>query len=227
MPLAPGKKNIGRNIAEMERSHPRNVAVAAALRTAYGPRKRANGGHVGPLPGPTPGRADKVETTVEDGSHILNSACVAALGDGNSEAGYQRLLTMFPHSTPSRASGGSIGAPNSPHVAGIAGMPHIGGLPHLIIPHPHITALPHLAGAAGAPHMTGIGPLAHMAKGGEAQQVPVKLSHGEFCVSKRDVKDVAGKGDLERGHRALDHFQVMVVKEYAKKLKHLPGPSKD
>jgi len=35
MPLLPGKKNIGRNIAEMEASgHPRNQSIAAALNEA-------------------------------------------------------------------------------------------------------------------------------------------------------------------------------------------------
>lgn len=40
MPLLKGKKNIGRNIAEMEASgHQHEQAVAAALRTAGVPKK--------------------------------------------------------------------------------------------------------------------------------------------------------------------------------------------
>lgn len=36
MPLLPGKKNIGNNIKEMEKSgHPHNQSVAAALNKAY------------------------------------------------------------------------------------------------------------------------------------------------------------------------------------------------
>jgi hypothetical protein len=34
MPLKPGKKNIGRNIAELEQTRPRNQAIAIALETA-------------------------------------------------------------------------------------------------------------------------------------------------------------------------------------------------
>ena len=35
MPLKPGKKNIGSNISEMEKSgHPKNQAIAAALNEA-------------------------------------------------------------------------------------------------------------------------------------------------------------------------------------------------
>lgn len=40
MPLLKGKKNIGHNISEMEKSgHPHDQAVAAALRTAGVPKK--------------------------------------------------------------------------------------------------------------------------------------------------------------------------------------------
>jgi hypothetical protein len=230
MPLLKGAKNIGRNVREMEKNHPRNVAVAAALRTAYGPQKRANGGHVGPLPGPTPGRADKVETTVEDGSHIISADAVAALGDGNSEAGYAKLMKMFPHSVPGRAAGGGIEPPGVPHMTSVPGTPHVSPAPHIIgMPHPHMTGAPHLA---GVPKVGGIGSLPHIAKphmaeGGKSSQVKVKLSHGEFGVSPQDVRDVAGKGDLERGHRALDAFQMTVRREWIKNLKKLPGPAKN
>lgn len=41
MPLLPGKKNIGRNIKEMEASgHPANQSIAAALNKAKVPKKR-------------------------------------------------------------------------------------------------------------------------------------------------------------------------------------------
>lgn len=41
MPLLPGKKNIGKNIREMEEAgHPYNQARAAALNKAYGKRKK-------------------------------------------------------------------------------------------------------------------------------------------------------------------------------------------
>lgn len=47
MPLLPGKKNVGHNIAEMEHAgHPRDVAIAAALRVAR--KARAEGGEVDP-----------------------------------------------------------------------------------------------------------------------------------------------------------------------------------
>ena len=233
MPLLSGKKNIGHNIKEMEAAgRKKSQAVAAALRTAYGPRKRADGGHVGggPLPGPTPGRADKVHTEVEDGSHILSADCVAALGDGNTEAGYAKLMKMFPHSGPGRAKGGIVESPAAPHMTAVSGTPHLSPMPHLIgLPHPHMTGAPHLA---GVPQVHGIGDLPHMTKmklatGGNPRRVKVRLSHGEFEVVPVDVRDVAGGGDAERGHRALDAFQMHTRKEWIKKLKSLPGPAKD
>lgn len=52
MPLLKGKKNVGRNIEEMERSgHPHDQAVAAALSVA---RRRANGGATGYPTPPSP-----------------------------------------------------------------------------------------------------------------------------------------------------------------------------
>jgi hypothetical protein len=42
MPLKPGKKNIGNNISEMEKSgHSYDQSRAAALSKAYGPKKKA------------------------------------------------------------------------------------------------------------------------------------------------------------------------------------------
>lgn len=41
MPLKAGKKNIGKNVKEMEASgKPKKQAVAAALNKAYGPKKK-------------------------------------------------------------------------------------------------------------------------------------------------------------------------------------------
>lgn len=52
----------------------------------------------GPLMGTTPGRADKINTHVLNGSHILPADTVAAIGDGNSQAGHAKLASMFPAS---------------------------------------------------------------------------------------------------------------------------------
>ena len=236
MPLLPGKKNIGKNIAELEKpsahapnGRPYRQALAISLKTAGIP-KRANGGLVtGPLHGATGGRADAVPSKVEDGSHILSAACVSALGDGNTENGYHRLMKLFPHSVPGRARGGGLKMPMAPHSTGITGAPPISILrlapmahPHIAAVAPHLVGVPKPGGVSGLPHMT----KPRLAKGGDTRKVDVSLSHGEFAVVPQDVRDVAGNGDIEAGHQALDDFQVNVVKGYAEKLKHLPGPIK-
>ena len=225
MPLLKGVKNIGHNVKEMEAAgHKPSQAVAAALRTAYGPpKKRADGGHVGPLTGDTPGRADKIRTTVPDGSHVIPADIVSYLGDWNNAAGLALLNKHFPH----RAEGGGISAPGM-HETSIAGTPHI-TLPHLSgLPHPHVTAPSHLA---GIPRMNGIGSLPHMTKlhmadGGKAQSVPVRLSDGEFVFGPEWVKRFGG-GDPVKGHAALDKWIVETRKESIKHQQKLPGPAKD
>jgi hypothetical protein len=122
MPLLPGKANIGHNIAvEQKAGKKHDQAVAIALHTAKVPKaNHASGGIVGPLTGTTPGRADKIPTHVPSGAHIIPADVVAALGDGNSQAGHAICLKLFPKSAagnglvktpklakiPGRASGG-------------------------------------------------------------------------------------------------------------------------
>lgn len=132
------------------------------------PKGLAEGGHVGPLRGSTMGRADKVKTTVADGSYILPARTVSFLGDGNTEAGFARLEKMFPHSTSKRAAGGK-----------------------------------------GTGQKTG--------------QVPVQLSDGEFAISAKDCAKMYG-GDMDRAHRALDHFVMDCSKKAIAKEKKLPPP---
>ena len=244
MPLLSGKKNIGANIKAEETSggKPYRQALAIALNKAYGPKKRAdgghvtaalkaayqkraNGGHVGPLTGSTPGRADAIATTVPDGSHIIPADVVSSLGEGNSGAGFEHLKRIFPHSSQHRAFGGSAAMPPIPHETSIPGTPHI-STPHLTgIPHPHITALPHMAGMPHLARATGLGAIPHMtqphmASGGG---VPVKLSDGEMAVSPEDVRRI-GNGDMDKGHHLIDEWILKTRKESIAKLKRLPGP---
>jgi len=52
---------------------------------------------------------------------------------------------------------------------------------------------------------------------------PVKLSHGEYLVAPHHVLAIGG-GDMEKGHRVLDHFVMAVRQRYAKRLQSLPPP---
>ena len=106
MPLKSGKSNIGNNISELEGTgRPYAQALAIALKTAGVKPARATGGHVGALKGATGGRADALPVDVPDGAYVIPADVVSALGDGNTQAGFEHLNRMFP-ATASRAAGG-------------------------------------------------------------------------------------------------------------------------
>lgn len=100
MPLAPGKRNVGRNIEELQSNgHKHDQAVAIALDVAR--RKRAEGGstihkfHSGPIHSAVAGRTDHLPITVESGSYVLPADCVSHLGENNTLAGFKVLRRMF------------------------------------------------------------------------------------------------------------------------------------
>lgn len=55
--------------------------------------------------------------------------------------------------------------------------------------------------------------------------VPVLVSHGEFVVSPESI--VERWGDVDFGHRALDHWQNSEREKLIKTLKGLPPPAQD
>lgn len=61
------------------------------------------------------------------------------------------------------------------------------------------------------------------AKGGP---VSVVTAGGEFIISKKDVERVGG-GDLEHGHRILDHFVMEQRKKHIETLQKLDPPAND
>ena len=63
-----------------------------------------------------------------------------------------------------------------------------------------------------------------MPKGLKDGGVPVRLSDGEFSVHPKDVAAVAGQGDIERGHRALDAWIMHVRHRDIERRKKLPPP---
>lgn len=76
------------------------------------------------------------------------------------------------------------------------------------------------------PSMSGEPGLQAFARGGAAESVPIVAAGGEYVISPDEVAAV-GKGNLDDGHKILDHF----VRKYRAKtidtLKKLPGPKKD
>ncbi len=67
--------------------------------------KRKNGVHVGPIIGPTGGRADKVPMAVPANSYVVPADIVSALGEGNTSAGMLAINKMFPMH---KAAGGAV-----------------------------------------------------------------------------------------------------------------------
>ena len=203
---------------EMSQTHPHDQAVAAALRSAYGPRRDDGGPVTGPIVGDTDGRADAVETSVPDGSHIIPSDVVGALGGGNSLAGMQKLEKMVPTSGPKARGIKGAAAPKP-----------------MKLSQPKQPALPKIASAAlKAPaihpiktpslrmhEMPGM-PKSTLKDGGKSP-VKVRLSDGEFAVRPEWVHHV-GEGDPERGHRALDAWILHTRHQDIEKRKRLPPP---
>jgi 8-oxo-dGTP pyrophosphatase MutT (NUDIX family) len=64
------------------------------------------------------------------------------------------------------------------------------------------------------------------AAGGRSSGVPIVAAGGEFVLSPEQVKE-AGAGDLERGHRVLDKWVLLMRKDLIKTLKKLPGPARN
>lgn len=86
--------------------------VSAALDVARR-IKRAKGGkvHIGPVIGDTGGRADKVKTSVPNGTYVIPAQAVSHLGENNTMAGLKILQKMFPLSSPKdapRSRGGTV-----------------------------------------------------------------------------------------------------------------------
>ena len=128
MPLLPGKRNVGANIAELQSAgHKHDQAVAIALDVARR-KKRAEGGsatrvskfHAGPIHSSVAGRTDHLPMTVESGSYVLPADCVSHMGENNTLAGFKVLRRMF--------GGEPYGQKEHPY--GQSGGPYDARMPH-------------------------------------------------------------------------------------------------
>ena len=250
MPLLPGKENISRNISELthhgsrSRSHAQLVAIAlsnadrhpradggsaidTALRIA-----RAAGGYTPPaMPysereewrnsqeqpyglavGTGGGRSDIRNVSVGAGAYVLPADIVAGLGDGNTLSGahvFDQILNSMPWGIAKPQSTGHRGQPPPPHD-------------------------PYLAQG-----ITGTQKEPTLADGGEAQEVPIAMAHGEYTLSPEQVLRVGQNYSPQRdldiypashdrimrlGHRVLDEFVKQTRGKTIKHLRALKGP---
>lgn len=82
--------------------------------------------------------------------------------------------------------------------------------------------VPGIEGSPGA-RVEGI---AGKAAGGASGSVKIIAAGGEHVISPESVMRI-GKGNLDDGHKILDHFVKQVRAGTIKKLSRLPGPKKD
>ncbi len=87
---------------------------------------------------------------------------------------------------------------------------------------PYGGTLPKGGKGMGIPKAPGKFKPAKFADGGEAEHVPIIAAGGEFLIHPEQIK--AKFGDLNKGHKALDHFVITQRKKLIKTLKKLPGP---
>ena len=87
------------------------------------------------------------------------------------------------------------------------------------------------AGLKMAHHLFGEGGIndpRKRASGGSVtgKSVPCLTAGGEYSIHPRIVKNI-GHGDVDLGHRILDHYSMMVRKDHISTLKNLPPPAQD
>jgi hypothetical protein len=221
MPLTKGssQKTISHNISEMMHAgHPKDQAIAAALNTARS--SHAFGSHVPAfimkptIPNMKKGTVSAPSKPVGPKMHIgpihsavagrtdhlpvhVPSGAYVIPADIVSAMGEGNTMAGF--KVARRIFDGSPYGANKP-IYGQKGMPYGGNL------------------ATGG----------HVEEENENEDpgVPVVVAGGEYVIHPDHVRRLAD-GDLDEGHKTLDHFVTKMRSKTVKTLKALPGPKKD
>lgn len=102
------RDDISRLISDWQKygvGNPRKFARGGRVKRALA---RANKALTGAVRGKTTGRSDKLAVSVPPGSYVIPADVVAALGDGNSEAGLAKLESQFKPQKGGYAAGGAV-----------------------------------------------------------------------------------------------------------------------
>lgn len=101
---APGQKSIDKALALAKKAPEPATPIGEATKL-----------HVGPIKAPVAGRTDHLPMHVPSGSYVIPADIVSAIGEGNTEHGFEIIDYMVKQ----RAAGGEVGE-NAPPVAIVA-----------------------------------------------------------------------------------------------------------
>ena len=101
---APGQKSIDKALALAKKAPEPVTPIGEATKL-----------HVGPIKAPVAGRTDHLPMHVPSGSYVIPADIVSAIGEGNTEHGFEIIDYMVKQ----RAAGGEVGE-NAPPVAIVA-----------------------------------------------------------------------------------------------------------
>lgn len=211
MPLVQGSSRdaVSENIRrEKGAGKPQRQAVAIALDVARR-SKRASGGLTTPKPAGW--------QTRNEARGMMHTGPIGGITGGRTDV-HKMNVPGGSYVVPAYAVS-HLGENNTAHgMAKLGAMFHPGG--------PFGSAATGIKHGAGAPHA----PKApKLAKGGKTDEtgkpVPIIAASGEFVIPESIVRNI-GRGDIDFGHRVLDHWILSIKKEHAKTIRKLPGPAK-
>ena len=175
--------------------------------------------HSGPIHSSVAGRTDHLPMHVKHGSYVIPADIISAMGEGNTMAGYKIAKDIF---SPSNQSYVSTGMPY-----GATGMPYGVTKPRKANGGANSSLFDHaLHAAAGGARAAGAGGPPGGVQETDQGAVPIIAAGGEYVIHPEDVLHI-GKGNLDDGHKILDHFVNKFRAKTIKTLSKLPGPKND